>query len=310
MDRCPLTYALLARGERYSEAGLRMLSPNLANLVDFPYTIAEQLEEAARLAGKISIQGIQPKLSVRLEVKNATFAVVEKGGTFIVKPQNPLWPDLPENEDLTMRMAAAAAIETPFHGLLRCADSSLSYFIRRFDRIGRGAKLPLEDFAQLSGRSRETKYDSSMERVAEVVERHVTFPLIEKARLFSRLLFAFLVGNEDMHLKNFSLISREDRTELSPVYDMLNTTIVLPGEVEEMALPLHGKKRDLTRRDILVYYGQERLGLNQASVDKALSQMADARKRWVELIHSSFLPARSKDRYLKLVDYRLARLGL
>ena len=310
MERCPITYEDLPAGQAYSAAGLRRLSSRLTRLEDFPYTREQQLKEAARLAGKLSIQGVQPKLSARLDVRGSTFAVVEKGGTYIIKPQNPPWPELPENEDLTMRIAESAGIETPLHGLLRCRDGSLSFFIRRFDRVGRGAKVAVEDFAQLSGRSRDTKYDSSMEQVAELLERHATFPVPEKARLFSRVLFAFLVGNEDMHLKNFSLITREGRRELSPAYDFLNTTIVLTGQPEELALPLRGRKRNLTRKDLIDYYGLERLGLSRAAVASALARLADAHGRWIELLERSFLSVEIKQRYGALLAERCARLGV
>jgi serine/threonine-protein kinase HipA len=310
MSRCLITYDELPAGEDHSARGLRLLSPRLEHLDPFPFTREQQLEEAARLAGRLSIQGVQPKLSAKLDVRHAGFAVVDRGGTFIIKPQSPLWPELPENEDLTMRMAAAAGVETPLHGLLRCADGSLSYLVRRFDRVGRGDKLAVEDFAQLSGSSRQTKYDSSMERVAGVVERFATFPVPEKLKLHARVLFSFLVGNEDMHLKNFSLITRDGLRQLSPAYDLLNSTIVLKGEAEELALPLRGKRRRLTRADLIDYYAGERLGLATAATDSVLARIAQALPRWDELLAASFLSAGAKERYAAVLAERRARLGL
>ena len=118
-------------------------------------------------------------------------------------------PFNPVRLDLTMRLAAAAGIEVPVHGLLRSIDGSFTYFIKGLDRDGRD-RLPVEDFAQLSGEGRDTKYDSSMEKVADVIDQFCTFPAIERVKLFERTLFNFLVGNEDMHLKNFSLLTGED----------------------------------------------------------------------------------------------------
>ncbi len=125
-----------------------------------------------------------------------------------------------------MTLAEIFGIEVPVHGLVYSKDKSKTYFIKRFDRIGHNQKLAVEDFSQLLGLDRETKYESSMEKVIWVVSTYCSFPKIEFVKLFKRTLFNFLVGNEDMHLKNFSLITRQDRVALSPAYDLLNSTIV------------------------------------------------------------------------------------
>jgi serine/threonine-protein kinase HipA len=306
--RCPLTYAPLGPHERYSQTGLHALSPRLNDLVDFPYAQSEQLTEAARSAGKLSIQGIQPKLSVRLSVSEERFVIVERGGHFILKPQNPLHAELPENEDLTMRLAAMSGIETPQHGLMYARDGSFTYFIKRFDRAGRGAKRAVEDFAQLAGRSRETKYDFSLERVIDIVDRYTSFPAVERVKLFRLVLVSFLCGNEDLHLKNFSIIDHDGVSMLSPAYDLLNTTIALSGAVEESALPLHGKKRGLTRGDLIRYFGGERLQLNQRTIQTETASLRESTARWPELIAVSFLSEAKKDAYAGLVQERSARL--
>ena len=199
MNRCPITYEL-CEDQKYSKNGLRLLSRKLTQLNDFPFTSKEQLELALQLATKISIQGVQPKLSVRLNVANAIFEIVEKGGTFILKPSHQIYEELPQNEDVTMRLAKTIGLEVPFHGLMYNCDQSLVYFIKRFDRLPRGHKIAVEDFSQLMGHSRDTKYDSSMEKLIPVIEKHCTFPLLEKIKLFRLIVFNFLIGNEDMHL--------------------------------------------------------------------------------------------------------------
>ena len=173
----------------------------------------------------MSIQGVQPKLSAVLSVKEQVFKVTDRGGRYMIKPQHVVYPNLPENEAITMHLAKAAGIEVPVHGLMYSEDGTMSYFVRRFDRMGQAKKLAVEDFAQLSGHSRETKYSFSMEKLASILDDFCTFPVIEKAGLFKRSLFNFLVGNEDMHLKNFSLITRNQKIELAPGYDFLNTTV-------------------------------------------------------------------------------------
>src|SRR6516164_2950694 len=169
MNRCPITYEPLPDGVTYSQQGLKLLNRNLTSLAPLEFNAEQQRQEAINRAGKMSIQGLQLKLSLVLRIRGARFEVVNRGGRYILKPQSMDFSELPENEDVTMRMAAALGIEVPVHGLIRSVDDSFAYFIKRFDREGRD-RLPVEDFAQLSGESRETKYDSSMEKVAAVID--------------------------------------------------------------------------------------------------------------------------------------------
>ena len=307
MSRCPITYEDILDSTRYSPAGLKRLSSRLIRLNDLPYSAEEQRQEAVLRAAKMSIQGVQPKLSARLSVAHEMFEVVDTCGTFILKPQI-LFPEVPQNEDLTMRLAARAGIEVPLHGMIYSRDSSLTYFIKRFDRTGRDQKLHVEDFAQLSGKGRDTKYGSSMEQVAGVIERFCTFPLVEKRKLFRLTLFNFLVGNEDMHLKNFSLLKRGDTVALSPAYDLLNTTIALGNATEEIALPLAGRKRKLTKDLFVRYFGKERLGLSDAIIQETLEQLGDALPFWDDLLHISFLSDAMKAKFAKLLAERRAVL--
>jgi serine/threonine-protein kinase HipA len=210
-----------------------------------------------------------------------------------------------------MKMTDAAGIRVPLHGLVYGKDRSLAYFIKRFDRPGnRKAKLPLEDFAKLSEKTRETKYDSSVEKVVSVLEKYCTFPQLEKAKFVRRVLFSFLSGNEDMHLKNYSLITIDNQTRLSPVYDLLNTTIALKGAEEESALPIGGKKSRLTRTLLIDYLAYERLNLSQKVVTKILQDFSDVSRKWYELIEVSFLTPELKQDYKNLPDQRLPGLLL
>ncbi len=309
MKRCLITYEPIAGEGDYSERGLKLLDRNLPTLTPLSYTAAEQRQEALERAGKMSIQGVQLKLSAVLKVKGGCFEVVDRNGRFILKPPSLDFPELPENEDLTMRLAAAVGIEVPLHGLVRARDDSLTYFIRRFDRVGR-IRVPLEDFAQLSGASRETKYESSMEKVAAVFDRYCTFPAIERVKLFERTLFSFLTGNEDMHLKNFSLIARGHRIDLSPAYDLVNSTIALKNAREEMALPIRGKRANLTRNDLFSYFATERLQINDRVLTEMTARFQAAFPRWDELLAASFLSPEKKAAYSSVIAERKARLQL
>ena len=309
MKRCLITYEPFEGEGDYSARGLKLLDRNLTSLDPLGYTAAEQRQEALERAGKMSIQGVQLKLSAVLKVKAGAFDVVDRNGRFILKPPSLDFPELPENEDLTMRLAAAAGIEVPVHGLVRARDGSLTYFIRRFDREGR-TRVPLEDFAQLSGASRETKYESSMEKVATVVDRYCTFPAIERVKLFERTLFSFLTGNEDMHLKNFSLITRRGRIDLAPAYDLLNSTIALKSPQEEMALPIRGKRSNLTRNDLLNYFATERLQINERVLSEILKRFQSAFRSWDELIAASFLSPAKREAYASVLADRKGRIQL
>ena len=164
MRRCPITYEE-CEGGKYSLKGLKKLSPKMTSLKDFPLSAEEQVREAISRAAKMSIQGVQPKLSVRLNLKNEIFEIVDTGGRYIFKPQTKNYREVPENEDVTMRLAKLIGIDAPLHGLVYPKDDTMTYFIQRFDRVGRNKKIPVEDFAQLSGKDRATKYDSSMEQI-------------------------------------------------------------------------------------------------------------------------------------------------
>ena len=308
MKRCPITYETFQGEGDYSQEGLRMLGLKLSKLDRLPFSAQEQRQEALDRAGKMSIQGVQLKLSAVLRMAEHRFEIVDQGGRYIIKPPSADYPDLPENEDLTMRLAATVGIEVPFHGLIYANDGSLSYFVKRFDRVGR-KRVPLEDFAQLSGESRETKYESSMEKVAGVIDQFCTFPAVERVKLFERTLFAFLTGNEDMHLKNFSLITRQRRVSLAPAYDFVNSTIALRNPQEELALPLRGKKSTLTRNDFLVYYGRERLQINERVCLDIFERFQKAAPQWNTLLQESFLSGEMKTAYADVLNERWKRLA-
>lgn len=307
MNICPITFQPCG-DKKYSGKGLKLLSGNLTQLSDLPLTQEEQLREAAIRADKMSVQGVQPKLSAKLNVKDEVFDIVDRGGEYILKPQNNFYPELPENESLTMKLAELIGIEVPLSGMIYSSDGKFTYFIKRFDRYGRNKKLSLEDFAQLAGKSRETKYDYSMEKLITLIDTFCTFPAIEKVKLFRLTIFNFLIGNEDMHLKNFSLITRDNNVELSPAYDLLNTTIVVPKSQEEIALPIAGKKRNLTAKILIDYFAKERMKLNDTIISQVLNKINTEWSNWEELINISFLSNEMKEKYLELLNRRKATL--
>ncbi len=217
---------------------------------------------------------------------------------------------MPQNEDLTMRLADAIGLVIPLHGLIWSKDNSLTYFIKRFDRKGQSEKIPVEDFAQLAGLSRDTKYNYSMEKVVGLIDKYCTFPAIEKLVLFKLVIFGYLTGNDDMHLKNFSVITEDGRVRFSPCYDLVNTTIEYKKPEEEIALTLRGRKNKLTRHILIDYFGMERCELPAKSIDKVLDTIITAIPKWEELIDISFLSKGMKEKYLDLLQTRLGILNI
>lgn len=315
MNRCPITYQECGT-LRYSTEGLRRLSYSLTELHDFPYNAESQRREAILRAAKMSIQGVQPKLSVKLNAKEGIFEITDRRGGYIIKPQHELFKNLPENEAVTMTMAGLAGIEAPVHGLLYCMDGSMSYFIKRFDRTGHGNKLATEDFAQLAGLDRDTKYEYSIEKTILLLDKYCTFPALEKVKFFKRLLFSFLTGNEDMHLKNFSIITRDGKNELSPAYDLLNSTIAYVElgrslrDIEESALTIKGKKKKLTAPLLITYLAEERMGINARVIADCLTELQEMLPQWKAVISISFLSNKQKQLYTDLLIQRAGILGL
>jgi len=310
MKRCPMTYESIRDEENYSRQGLRLLSPQLKTLGPLELSAAEQRQEAIDRVGKMSIQGVQKKLSAILKIKEGHFDIVDANGRYILKPPSDIYPELPENEAITMTLAATIGLDVPVHGLVYAKDNTMTYFIKRFDRVGHNKKLAVEDFAQLSGEDRHTKYKSSMEQVITVITQFCTFPKIEYVKLFKLTLFNFIVGNEDMHLKNFSLLTKDKKICLSPAYDLLNSTIAQKNTKEEIALPLGGKKNNLTKKDFFKYLAVERLALNPKIIDCIIQDFHQIIPQWRTLIGLSFLSQAMQDKYLKLLDERCERLNL
>ena len=310
MNFCPITLDPIAAGESFSRAGLRAFHPRLLRLAPIELSHAEQLRQARLLVDRMSVQGVQPKLSAVLRLREGRFEIVGRGGRFILKPNPPPFEEVPANEALTMTMAVSAGIQIPPHGLIPSIDGSWVYAVRRFDREGRNRRLHMEDFAQLSGATRETKYESSLERVATIVEKFCTFPAIEKPKLARLLLFCFLTGNEDMHLKNFSILVRKGIAALSPAYDLLNTTLVLDRAREESALPLNGRKRNLGRKHWIEGFCRDRLRLPDRLTGSILDDLRKALPTWRELIDRSFLSGPRRKSYHRILAERCRRLSL
>ncbi len=183
------------RESRYHSACLRRLfgTPSLPVI---ELTHAEVLARAQEMAGRMSISGVQPKLSMSRQ--GSRLIPVTDGGLFILKPQTERFPLLPQNENLCMTIAERIGIDVPPHGLFDLRDGSPAYIVRRFDRTPAGQKLRCEDFVQILGE--DDKYSGSVERIGKRIRDLSSVPGLDAQLLFERVLLNFLLGNGDAHL--------------------------------------------------------------------------------------------------------------
>ena len=244
---------------------------------------------------------MQPKLSLQLEEsphQAPRLTIVGLYGDYILKPPSKEYPCLPENEDLTMHLAESVGIRTAAHSLIRLSSGELAYITRRFDRHN-GQKIAVEDFCQLTETLTEHKYRGSVEKIGKLVRQFTTNKGYEQQRLFEVILFCYLTGNTDMHLKNYSLIENPlGQYELSPAYDLLSTLLVLPDE-EESALTINGKKNRLKRTDFDSL--AKALQINEKTVGAIYQRFAKALPTWQQWIERSFLSATMKEQYTHLL---------
>ncbi|MBK9305368.1 MAG: HipA domain-containing protein [bacterium] len=272
-----------------------------------PIKSGEIAGEAQKMAGGLSISGVQPKLSLRLD--GGQLVPVARGGRFILKPQTPAFRELPQNEYLCMRMGRRFGLHTAPCLLLELADGEPAYLVKRFDRIAKGRrveKLACEDMHQILGGP--DKYAGSHEQIARVIDEYCTFAPLECQRLFELTIFNFAVGNGDAHRKNFSLLTGEDGTvALSPAYDLVSSRLVIPGEQEELALTVGGRRSRLRREDFLALAG--RLGIAPEYAVRKLDELVALRNEYQGMIAGSELSADLRVRLAEIVGERLDRLG-
>ncbi len=310
MCRCLCCYKPLAEGEKDFHASCvrKFFGTNETPTLDYT---AEQLDELALkiIQDQTSLTGVQPKLSLHLTKHRGVgrLTIVGLWGGYICKSQTAYYAQLPEVEDLTMHLAEVARIQVVPHTLMRMADGSLCYLTKRVDRTADGGKIAMEDMCQLTERQTEHKYRSSYERVAKAILQYSSEPKLDVVNYFEQLLFLWLTGNNDMHLKNFSLYAPDGRYRLSPAYDLLNAAIVNPKDEDELALTLNGRNRKLRLEDFLK--AAQSMGIPEIVVRRLVTKYKGLAPRFEETIATSFLSSDLKQQYLALLNERLARLA-
>lgn len=256
---------------------------------------------------RIAVTGVQPKLSLDIENvgKSKRLTILGLWGKYILKPQNAAIAFMPEVEDLTMHLADLFKINTCKHALIPVSDGTWAYIAKRFDRVGK-IKVHMEDFCQLSGFQTEQKYDSSYERCGKLIDLYCTNKGLDIYNYFEILVFSFLSGNNDMHMKNFSILYSGNEINLSPAYDLINSTLVFPADKEEMALLLSGRKTNLKLRDFENL--ARSLGIGTKVFERVINKFTAKTDLVFSLINRSFLPATFKIEYKKIWTERVARL--
>ncbi|GAB3650701.1 HipA domain-containing protein [Echinicola sediminis] len=260
----------------------------------------------------VAVPGVQAKLSMTLvkkakEKSDTRLTVVGAlGGQYILKPPSDKFPEMPANEHLTMRIAETFGIRVVPSTLIRLASGELSYITKRVDRMDSGEKIHMLDMFQIT--EAYDKYKGAMEKVGKALDSYSENTLLDKVFYLELALFSFITGNNDMHLKNFSMIQSSSGWGLAPAYDLLNVAIILPGDTEELALTLEGKKRKLRREQF------ERLGKGLGLTDKQIlatfRRMVKHRPKALEWIGKSFLSEHMKTAYKGMLEARFQQLEL
>jgi len=271
-----------------------------------PISLDQVAMEARKMAGKLSISGVQPKLSIRLIEDR--LEPVQRDGEFILKPQTQEFPELPQNEYLCMRMAQRFGLNTAPCVLLELADNTPAYVVKRFDRFKKGrriGKLACEDMQQILGGP--SKYAGSHEQIAKAIQEHCRFAPLELQRFFEMTILNFAIGNGDAHRKNFSLLTSKSGTvALSPAYDLVSSRLVIPEENAELALAINGKRNRLGRADFLAF--ADNLKVTQSYAEARLTKLLGLAGRFEQMIARSALSAPLRDGLAQILAARLDRL--
>lgn len=276
-----------------------------------PYSLKDMGALAKNVVERsIAVPGVQPKLSMSLVADThgkdtpRLTVVGALGGNYIFKPPSPQFSEMPENEHLTMRIAAAFGLNVVPSSLIRLASGELAYITKRIDRTYEGEKIHMLDLFQVT--EAYDKYKGSMEKVGKAIGQYSSNTLLDKIYFFELSLFSFLTGNNDMHLKNFSLIESASGWTLAPAYDLLNVSIVLPEDPEELALTLSGKKRKLKKEHFEIFGKQ--LGLTDKQVKGVFKRMQKNKVKAIQLIDTSFLSNDMKTSYKTILVERYQRI--
>ena len=306
MSKCLFCYKELGPGEVdfHKSCCRKFFGTATAPVLD--YTREEMDELAAQIIkSQTTLTGVQPKLSLNLDKHKDSqkLTIVGLWGGFIFKPQTERFAMLPENEDLTMHLAGIAKLKIVPHTLIRMKDGSIGYLTKRIDRTKNGEKIAMEDMCQLTERQTEHKYQSSYEQIGKAIRKFSAFPQLDMVDFLELVYFSWLTGNNDMHLKNFSLYSPAGEPVLTPAYDLLNAAISNPADDEELALNLNGKKKHIQDSDFIAAF--KTCCVPEIVFNRIKKKYLDLIPKFEEEIHNSFLSEELKISYVDLLHRKL-----
>ena len=306
MSKCLYCYKELGPGEVdfHKSCCRKFFGTSTAPSLD--YTRAQMDELAAQvIRSQTTLTGVQPKLSLNLDKHKDSqkLTIVGLWGDYIFKPQTDRFAMLPENEDLTMHLAEIAKIKIVPHTLIRMKDGSIGYLTKRIDRKADGEKIAMEDMCQLTERQTEHKYRSSYEQIGKAIRKYSTNAQLDMVDFLELVYFSWLTGNNDMHLKNFSLYSPAGEPVLTPAYDLLNAVISNPADDEELALTLNGKKKRIKDADFKAVY--RTCDVPEIVFDRVKKKYVNLLPKFEEEIQRSFLSDELKTFYIDLLHRRL-----
>lgn len=313
-NRCLYCYQELQKGEVdfHTACCRKIFETN--TVPEIPYTEDDMLQLAEQvIKSQKSITGVQAKLSLGIQNikevdKPNRFTIVGLWGAYILKPASKEYQNLPEIEDLTMRLAELSKIDTVKHSLIRLKSNQLAYITKRVDR-DKDSKLHMEDMCQLTERLTEHKYKGSYEQIGRIIRKYSSNPGLNLINFYELVLFSFLTGNNDMHLKNFSLLkSKNKEYNLCPAYDLVASELVVEGDDEELALNLNGKKKKIKRLDFQTVMLSS--DIEQKVIENIFKKYSGLLEKWYQFIDISFLPENIKQEYRKMIDKKFKQLGL
>lgn len=260
-----------------------------------------------------TVTGVQAKLSMDIEHdyggRPQRLTIVGVMGKYILKPQAEQFEHLPEVEDLTMHLAEIAGIRTVPHSLIRFEDGELNYITRRIDRTDNGDKLPMEDMCQLAGKLTEQKYQGSYEMITTLIKKYSSAAMLDVVDFWEQVVFSWIVGNADMHLKNFSLMSKGDGIyNLAPTYDQVSTKLIMPEDRDDLAMPVNGFQKKILPLDL--YEAMESTGVTGKVIDRIFKHFSSLESKWDDCIDISFISPTQKEEYKKIIHKHLKAFKL
>ena len=314
MGKCLFCYQELEEGQKDFHPACAKKFFGKAEVPILPYS-RSNINDLARetVLSRTTVTGVQSKLSMDVNKGGKDepdrLTIVGLWGRYILKPKSEDFPLLPEVEDLTMHLASIAKIKVVPHTLIRFSDGELTYLTRRIDRDNRGTKLLMEDMCQISERLTADKYKSSYENIAKMIRKFSSAPMLDLVNFWEVVMFSWITGNSDMHLKNFSLISKEaGNYVLSQAYDLINVHLVFPEDTEELALTLDGRKKKIGRNNFV--RAMESTGLESKVIENIIHKFMNAAPKWYDFIDISFLSQELKEKYKAEIASNLAKLEI